>query len=188
MDRFATALDVAAAIRRKEVSPSEVAEAYLDRMEALEPRLNAFAHRADDEVRAAAAKATAAVASTDDTETLPPFHGVPLPIKDLNAVAGWPCTYGSTGASRAPRTRSDPIVERFVRAGFVLSGMTNSPEFGTISFTESDAHGITRNPWDPARTPGGSSGGAAAASAATVSSTAATHAGSTGIPRGAVAE
>ena len=163
MDRFATALDVAAAIRRKEVSPSEVADAYLARMEALDPQLNAFAHRADDDVRAAAAKATEVVAGVDDPASLPPFHGVPLPIKNLNAVAGWPCTYGSKGASRAPRTGSDPVVDRFVAAGFVLSGMTNSPEFGTISFTESDAHGVTRNPWDPTRTPGGSSGGAAAA-------------------------
>jgi amidase len=166
MDRFATALDVAAAIRRKEISPSEVAEAYLQRMETLEPELNAFSHRADDEVRAAAAKATDVVAATGDPATLPPFHGVPLPIKNLNHVAGWPCTYGSKGASSAPRPQSDPIVERFAAAGFVLSGMTNSPEFGAISFTESDAHGITRNPWSPGHTPGGSSGGAAAAVAA----------------------
>jgi amidase len=163
MDHFATALELAAAIRRKDVSPTEVAEASLARMDELEPQLNAFAYRADDEVRAAAAKATEVVAVTDDPATLPPFHGVPLPIKNLNHVAGWPCTYGSKGASRAPSERSDPIVERFLAAGFVLSGITNSPEFGTISFTESDAHGITRNPWDTGRTPGGSSGGAAAA-------------------------
>ncbi|HEY3140313.1 MAG TPA: amidase [Acidimicrobiales bacterium] len=163
MDPFATALDIASAIRRREVSPSEVAESYLARIEALEPKLNAFSHRADDEVRTAAAKATALVASTDDPTTLAPFLGVPIPIKNLNAVAGWPLTYGSKGASRAPRQHSDPLVDRLLAAGFVLSGMTNTPEFGSISFTESDAHGITRNPWDPTRTPGGSSGGAAAA-------------------------
>jgi amidase len=163
MDPFASALDVAAAIRRKEVSPTEVADHYLGRMDALDPELNAFAHRADDEVREAAAKATEVVAGTADTSTLPPFHGVPLPIKDLAAVAGWPCTYGSKASSRAPRAASDPVVERLARAGFVLSGTTNTPEFGTISFTESDAHGVTRNPWDTGRTPGGSSGGSAAA-------------------------
>lgn len=163
MDAFTPAVEVADAIRRKAVSPSEVADLYLARMETLDPQLNAFAHRADDEVRTAAAKATDVVAGVDDAAALPPFHGVPLPIKNLNKVAGWPCTYGSRGATRAPREHSDPLVERLVEAGFVLSGMTNSPEFGSISFTESEAHGITRNPWDPTRTPGGSSGGAAAA-------------------------
>jgi amidase len=88
---------------------------------------------------------------------------VPLPVKNLNPVAGWPCTYGSRATSRAPQPRSDALVERFVRAGFVLLGTTNTPELGTISYTESEAHGITRNPWAPDRTPGGSSGGAAAA-------------------------
>jgi amidase len=86
-----------------------------------------------------------------------------MPIKDLNEVAGWPCTKGSAAASTAPQAESDPLVERFVAGGFVLLGMTNSPEFGTISYTESDAHGITRNPWDTNRTPGGSSGGSASA-------------------------
>jgi amidase len=163
MDAFDGAVEVAGAIRRKEVSPSEVADQYLKRMDELDAQLNAFSFRADDEVRAAAAAATQAVADAADPADLPPFHGVPLPIKNLNAVAGWPCTYGSRGATRDPRPASDPIVDRFRAAGFVLSGMTNSPEFGTISYTESDAHGITRNPWDTGRTPGGSSGGAGAA-------------------------
>jgi amidase len=166
MDAFASALDVAAAIRSKEVSPTEVADHYLQRMDELEPQLNAFAFRSDDEVRAAAAAATQAVADATEPAELAPFHGVPLPIKDLNWVAGWPCTYGSAAATRDPRPSSDPIVERFRAAGFVLSGMTNSPEFGTVSYTESDAHGITRNPWATGRTPGGSSGGAATAVAA----------------------
>jgi amidase len=162
VDAFTPAIDLAAAIKAKEVSPVEVADLYLERIERIEPALNAFAHRADDDVRGAAKRAADAVVTTPADE-LPPFHGVPLPIKDLNPVAGWPCTYGSRGASRAPSTESDPIVDRFVEAGFVLLGVTNSPEFGTISYTESDAHGITRNPWNPEHTPGGSSGGSAAA-------------------------
>jgi amidase len=166
MDAFTSALEWAAAIKAKDVSPVEVADLYLARIDTLDPELNAFAHQDPDRVRADAAAATDAVAAATDAADLPPFLGVPLPIKNLNPVAGWPCTYGSKGASTAPRAESDPIVDRFVDAGFVLLGMTNSPEFGTISFTESDAHGITRNPWDPARTPGGSSGGAAAAVAA----------------------
>ena len=165
MDPFSTALDLAAAIRSKQASPVEVADFYLERIEALEPTLNAFAHRADDDVREAARRAEQQVMNTPVDE-LPPFVGVPIPIKDLNPVAGWPCTYGSRGATRAPRPESDPIVDRFVDAGFVLLGMTNAPEFGTISYTESDAHGITRNPWNTDHTPGGSSGGSACAVAA----------------------
>ena len=166
MDAFASALDIAAAIKAKEVSPLEVADLYLARIDRLEGNLNAFAHQDPDRVRRAASDATDAVAHAGDTAELAPFHGVPMPIKDLNPVAGWPCTYGSRGGSTDPQALSDPLVERFVAAGFVLLGMTNTPEFGTISYTESDAHGITRNPWDPARTPGGSSGGSAAAVAA----------------------
>lgn len=163
MDAFASALELAAAIRNREVSPTEVAELFLDRIDRLDPELNAFAHQDPDRVRSWAREATDRVTATDDPAELPPFLGVPLPIKDLNAVEGWPCTGGSRAASADPQPDSDPLVARFVEAGFVLLGMTNSPELGTISFTESDAHGITRNPWDPTRTPGGSSGGAAAA-------------------------
>ena len=81
-------------------------------------------------------------------------------------MAGWPTTHGSAGASRAPAAASDPVVQRFVDAGFVLLGKTTTSEFGTVSFTESEALGITRNPWDPDRTPGGSSSGAGASVAA----------------------
>lgn len=88
IDPFMPALELAAAIRRKEVSPLEVAECYLERIDALDPLLNAFCHRADDDVRRAAAAATDALAHAASTEDLPPFYGVPLPIKDLFDVAG----------------------------------------------------------------------------------------------------
>jgi amidase len=87
-------------------------------------------------------------------------------VKDLFDVAGWPTTYGSAGAGRAPAATSSPAVRRFVDAGCVPLGKTTTSEFGAISFTESDALGVTRNPWGPDRTPGGSSGGAGAAVAA----------------------
>jgi amidase len=166
VDAFASALEIAAAIKAGQVSPLEVADLFLARIDKLERDVNAFAHQDPERVRRAASEATDAVADAQDTAELPPFHGVPMPIKNLNQVAGWPCTYGSRGGSTRPQAHSDPLVERFVAAGFVLLGMTNTPEFGTISYTESDAHGITRNPWDLTRTPGGSSGGAAAAVAA----------------------
>jgi amidase len=163
---FTSATELAAAIRRKEVSPVEVADCYLDRMSELDGRLNAFCFRADDEVRQAASAATDAVMAAASPEDLPPFHGVPLPIKDLYDVAGWPTTYGSTGADRAPQKASDPVVRRFEDAGFLLLGKTTTSELGAISFTESEAFGITRNPWDTDRSPGGSSGGSAVAVAA----------------------
>src|SRR5262245_28935609 len=159
-DPFTSALDLAAAIRRREVSPVEVAECYLDRIDALDPGFNAFCHRADDDVRAAAAAATDAVARAASPDDLPPFLGVPLPVKDLLDVAGWPTTYGSAGADPAPKAASDPVVQRFVDAGFVLLGKTTTSEFGAVPFTESPALGISRQPWDPDRTPGGSSSGA----------------------------
>jgi amidase len=164
IDPFTPAVDLAAAVRGKQVSPVELADLYLERIDRLDPQLNAFCHRADDEVRAAAkVAADAVVAAGSATDELPPFHGVPLPIKDLNDVAGWPTTHGSAATSRAPQPANEPVVQRFVDAGFVLLGKTTTPEFGTISHTESDALGDTRNPWDLARTPGGSSGGAGAA-------------------------
>jgi amidase len=165
IDPFTPAVDLAAAVRRKEVSPVELVDLYLDRMDLLDGRLNAFCHRADDDVRKAASAAADAVVTASPGD-LGPFHGVPLPIKDLCDVAGWPTTYGSAGASPAPAATSDQVVQRLVEAGFVLLGKTTTSEFGAISFTESEALGITRNPWDPDRTPGGSSGGAAAAVAA----------------------
>src|ERR1700760_1551691 len=87
---FASATELAAAIRRREVTPVEVADCYLDRMDQLDPQLNAFCYRADDDARAAAAAAADAVVRATSAEELPPFHGVPLPIKDLDNVAGWP--------------------------------------------------------------------------------------------------
>jgi amidase len=166
IDPFTSAVELAAAIRRKEVSPVEVVDTYLRRMDELDPQLNAFCYRADDDVRKAASAAADAVARATSVDDLPPFHGVPLPIKDLLDVAGWPTTYGSEAASRAPAAASDPVVQRFADAGFVLLGKTTTSEFAAVPFTESEALGITRNPWDPDRTPGGSSSGAGAAVAA----------------------
>ncbi len=166
IDPFTPAVELAAAIRRKEVSPVEVADCFLERMDELDPRLNAFCHRADDDVRKAASAAADAVARAASTDDLPPFLGVPLPIKDLLDVAGWPTTHGSAGAGQAPAAASDPVVQRFVDAGFVLLGKTTTSEFGTLPFTESEALGVSRNPWDPDRTPGGSSSGAGVAVAA----------------------
>ncbi len=160
-----TALDLAAAIRAREVSPIEALDACLARVDEVNGALDAVIWRDDDAARATAAAATDLLTSTDD-DHLPPFLGVPIPIKDLTPVAGWPVTYGSWGAPEGPSERSELVVEAFVRAGFTLACRTNTPEFGPITVAENVRYGISRNPWDTGRTPGGSSGGAAAATAA----------------------
>lgn len=165
MTRFDSALDLAAAIRERRISPSEALDLYLERVDRLDPSLNAFAFRDDERARADAAAATERLANSDAGD-LPPFFGVPLPIKDLNRVEGWPTTYGSRGVPDTPAADDDPPIARLRDAGFVFMGKTTTPEFGTISMTESERLGVSRNPWNPDFTPGGSSGGAGAAVAA----------------------
>lgn len=162
MTEFRSALDTAAAVRRGEISPTELMDETLSRIEARNPALNAVIWIDEDDARARARAATDRLASVD-TSALPPFFGVPLPVKDLSTVAGWPATYGSAGAGAEPAAESGLVVQRLEAAGFVLCGRTNSPEFGTITATENARYGITRNPWDLNRTSGGSSGGASSA-------------------------
>jgi len=159
---YRTAREVAGAIRAKEVSPIEVLDASLARIDEVNPQLNAVIWRDDDQARKAAKQAGEEVVRTGQY-ALAPFHGVPLPIKDLTPVAGWPVTYGSWAGPQGPSAESALVVDAFRRAAFVLAGRTNTPEFGPITAAENDRYGITRNPWDLDRTPGGSSGGAAAA-------------------------
>ncbi|MGW0583388.1 amidase [Streptomyces sp. NPDC002920] len=163
MNPFDSAVSLAQAVRSKQVSPVEITQEYLRRIDRHNPQLNAFVWRNDDEVLQAAKDAEAVVMS--DRE-LPAFHGVPIPVKDLNSVAGQPNTFGSAGVSDAPRTETDLSIERLQQSGFLLMGRTNTPEMGPMSVTENQRYGITRNPWDLRLSPGGSSGGAAAAVAA----------------------
>jgi amidase len=154
-----TALELAAALRRRELSAVELLDECLAAVDERNPQLNAVIWRNDDEARAAAAEADRRLAAGGEA----PFLGVPLPIKDLTPVAGWPVTYGSRGASDRPSEESELVVDAFLQAGFVLCARTNTPEFGVITAAENLRYGITRNPWDLERSPGGSSGGAAAA-------------------------
>jgi amidase len=153
------ALELAAALRARELSAVELLDACLAAVDARNPELNAVTWRNDEQARADAEQADRRLADGDDA----PFLGVPIPIKDLTPVAGWPVTYGSHGAPVGPSERSELVVDALVRAGFVLCGRTNTPAFGVITAAENLRHGISRNPWDPSRTPGGSSGGAGAA-------------------------
>jgi len=154
-----SALELAAALRRGELSSVELLDACLAAVDELNPQLNAVIWRNDDDARAAAAAADRRLAAGEQA----PFLGVPLPIKDLTPVAGWPVSYGSRGAPAGVSEESELVVEALERGGFVLCGRTNTPEFGVLTVAENTRYGISRNPWDTARSPGGSSGGAAAA-------------------------
>ena len=160
---LSSALSLAAAIKAKEVSPLEVLDACLDRVDEVNGQINAIIWRDDEQARAKAKQAGEAVVKGED---LAPFHGVPIPIKDLTPVRGWPTTFGSYGAPEGPSVESEIVVLALEKAGFLLAGRTNTPEFGPITVAENLRYGATRNPWNLDHTPGGSSGGAAAAVAA----------------------
>jgi len=155
---FKPATELANLIRGGDISSRELVETSLERIEALEPELNAFAHL-DPEGALAAADL---VRPGDER----PFAGVPIAIKDTAEVAGWPYTLGSDVFGDFVPSYDAFVVRRLREAGFVFVGKTSLPEFGILPVTEPRRFGPTRNPWDTERTPGGSSGGAAAAVAA----------------------
>ena len=161
---FMTAHDMVERYRAKTLSPVEVVEAALDRIERLEPTLNAFQHL-DPESARDAARASAARWAAGAPQG--PLDGVPTTIKDLTLAKGWPTLGGSltTDADQA-WDQDAPCVARLREAGAVLLGKTTTPEFGWKGITDSPLAGTTRNPWNPDHSPGGSSGGAAAALAA----------------------
>jgi amidase len=164
VDTFASAVDVAAAIRIRTISPVEVLDACLGHVDKLNPELNAVIWRNDEEARAEAQALSDALVS--GVVEPGPFAGVPIPIKDLTPVEGWPVTYGSFGAPEGTSAEGELVTELLRAAGFLLCGRTNTPEFGPLTVAENTRYGITRNPWDTERSPGGSSGGAASAVAA----------------------
>ena len=153
------AVELATALRARELSAVELLEDCLAAVDARNPELNAVVWRDDEAARAAARDADARIEAGQEA----PFLGVPIPIKDLTAVAGWPLTYGSHGAGEELSEESELVVEALQRAGFVLCGRTNTPEFGPLTVAENSRYGNTVNPWDTGRASGGSSGGASAA-------------------------
>jgi len=156
---FLPAIEQARLVRDKKVSAVELAELYLERIARLDPELNSFVTVCGNE---ALEDARVADASADER----PFRGVPIAVKDLTATAGIRTTYSSRAFADNIPDFDTAVVRRLREAGFVILGKTNTPEFGTVAFTESELNGNTRNPWNPECTPGGSSGGAAAALAA----------------------
>src|SRR5947207_10668727 len=160
---YLSAVDLAAAIRAKTLSPVEVTRAVLERIDRLNPTLNAFCTSMADEAMASAHQAETAVM---EGKPLGPLHGVPVSIKDILYVKDVRTTFGSKLYEHNVTREDAPAIERLRRAGAILIGRTTTPEFGWKGVTDSRVFGITRNPWNPALTPGGSSGGAAAAVAA----------------------
>lgn len=159
---FAAACDLARRVQRREVSPVELVDGFLDRIDRLDGKLGSVVTVAADRVRAEARAAEHRAGTADAL----PFDGVPVTVKDLHCTAGIRTTFGTAAMAEHVPGFDEEHVARLRRAGFVVLGKTNTPEWGTVPVTEPALHGPARNPWDPSRTPGGSSGGAAAGLAA----------------------
>lgn len=161
-----TALEMARAVRRREVSPVELVEHALERADRLGRQVGAFITLTPDEARAQAGEAEARVAATDDPEALPALFGVPTAVKDLNLTAGVRTTLGSAAFADLVPPFDDDVVRLLREGGLVSVGKTTTPEFGLPCYSEPDVGDPARTPWDVSRSAGGSSGGAGAAVAA----------------------
>jgi amidase len=158
---FASARDLVRQIRDKKMSARELMTASLAQINRLNPKLNAIVDRLDD--ARCLALADAADRATARGEVSGPLHGLPTAFKDLEPAAGFRFTKGSPIFKDLVASEDSAIVERIRRAGAIPIGKTNVPEFGMGSHTYNTVYGMTRNPYDPTKTAGGSSGGAAAA-------------------------
>src|SRR5476651_733954 len=161
---FTSAVKAAALIRAKKLSPVDYVGPVLKAIERANPRLNCFRVVMADEARR---DAKAAEKEVTDGAALGPLHGVPVSIKDLVDVKGVPTRHGSAIFNdNPPAAADDLLVKRLRAAGAIVIGKSTSPEFGVKGLTDGPSFGVTRNPWNLERTPGGSSGGGAAAVAA----------------------
>src|SRR5215472_15956683 len=161
-----TVIELAAAIRARDLSPVAVTDHYLRRMAELNEQVGAFYTITAELAAEQALAAEKAVARAADPADLPPLTGVPIPIKDLNMVAGVRQTLGSLAYENYVPDTDDYTVTRLKDAGVVITGKTSVPEFGLPPYTETRIGPPARTPWDLSRSAGGSSGGAAAAVAA----------------------
>ena len=158
MDHFSDLDGLAQAqlVRDREVTPLDLVEAAIAAIERVNPQLNAVIHPLYEQARASARQPRSG-----------PFAGVPFLLKDLmTSYAGAPLANGTTVLKGFVPTHDSALVARYKRAGLIVVGKTNTPEFGIPPTTEPRAFGPTRNPWDVTRSPGGSSGGSASAVAA----------------------
>ena len=152
-----SATELAALIRQGHVSSREVVQAHLNRIDEVNGHLNAIVHRLDETALAQADVADQILAQGHSA--VGPLHGVPFTVKENIDVAGTPTTSGIPALAHAMAQRDAPVVERMRLAGGIPIGRTNLPDLGLRVHTHSSLHGLTRNPWHPNRTTGGSSGG-----------------------------
>ncbi|PZC49525.1 MAG: aspartyl-tRNA(Asn)/glutamyl-tRNA(Gln) amidotransferase subunit A [Chloroflexi bacterium] len=158
---FASIEHLAALVRDKQISPLELMDHTLARINELNPTLNALVQLDAETARSEAQAQTERLAAGQD---LGPLGGIPAGIKDLENAKGFITTQGSPlYANNPPATFDDVHIERLKAAGAIVVGKTNTPEFGLVPFTDNEVFGVTRNPWNLERTPGGSSGGSSAA-------------------------
>ncbi len=160
---FASAVEAAEAIRKKQISSVELTQQMFARIDKYNPKLNAFAYQLREDAMAHAKQADEERARG---ESLGPLHGVPIHVKESFAVAGHPCTWGIPALKDSKAPKNSEVVERLLTAGGVLLGATNVPIYLDDWQSYNDIYGTTNNPWDVTRSPGGSSGGTAAALAA----------------------
>ncbi len=161
-----SASELAQRIARRQLSSVEVVDAHLARIDEVNPALNALVRVLADEARAGAALADKKLAAG---EAVGPLHGVPFTVKENIDMAGLPTTWGVPALAQAVVPADAPVVERMRAAGAIPIGRTNLPDMALRVHTHSSLHGLTRNPWHPGRTAGGSSGGEAAALASGMS-------------------
>ena len=158
-----TATELAAAIRSKEISSTELVESYLNRIDALNPGLGAVVTVAAESARSEAREADRCLARGED---LGPMHGLPVTVKDCLETAGMRTTCGARELADYVPDNDAVAVKRLRRSGAIITGKTNLPSWASDCQSYNELFGTTNNPWDASRTPGGSSGGAAAAVAA----------------------
>src|SRR3954470_17738158 len=155
-----TLLEQADAVRRREVSPVELVDHYLARIDRLNGEVGAFVHVAPDQARAAAKDAESALSSGQD---LPPLHGVPTAIKDLYLTADMPTGFGSGAFAPMELGIDEAFVTKLKQAGKISLGKTATPESGAPVYAEAEGLPAARTPWHLSRSADGSSGGAGAA-------------------------
>lgn len=157
-------------ITTKKLSPVELTEAHLRRADVLDPKLGIFITRTSELALETARKAEEAVMAANGPNDLPPLHGIPVPVKDTEAMAGVIWTHGSLPHKNVLAEKDSIPIRRLKAAGAVITGKTNTPENGFAGTTENRLGPPARNPWNPECTPGGSSGGAGAAVASGLAS------------------
>ncbi|MEG5175662.1 amidase [Microcoleus sp. B3-D7] len=163
---FTPALELAESIRTLEVSPLEIVNLYLERIDRLNPELGSYFTVTAERAIALAKSQTEKLAGLNKPQELPPFFGVPIAIKDLTPVTGVPCTYGTQALLGNISAYDESVVWRIKAAGFNILGKTATSQIGSLPYTEPEGFPPARNPWNLDYTPGGSSGGSAAAVAA----------------------